>query len=375
MFKKKSAAAVSEGKEFEETLVAAEEPTVPARDEGATLTDEPVPEMETPAWAPGPTETEFPPELEPHVKRDMLELILVENSFDRPTKLNLEGKVTPSPKTALAEKTWHPRHRTSLDEVHRGVAKLKLAALKPPGKWLRSFKPRGPDAAAVFERIPPHIIDKRIVFETEGGFVVEVTFRDGPETRKKFFTIDTRADRTKALEEIQSGRYAKATVIGADVIAKLGAPRRPAHLAVPPGKVNTWPITNKIDVIDIEGIGDIYGRRLHELGIHTTDQLRLTNATVVANNLSTVTGNVERWQQMAELMVIEGVGKQTAEALVNAGITSIDILRKVRPKELARRIRQSKGGKGGMQPKRAKSLVQGARKMKRATQDFPVVEA
>ncbi|MBI2078087.1 MAG: DUF4332 domain-containing protein, partial [Euryarchaeota archaeon] len=243
------------------------------------------------------------------------------------------------------------------------------------GKWLRSFKPRGPDAGTVFERIPRNIIDKRIVFETEGGFVVEVTFRDGPETRKRFFTVDTRADRTKALEEIQSGRYAKATIIGADAIAKLGAPRHAAHPAVPPGKVNTWLITNKIDVIDIEGIGDIYGRRLHELGIHTTDQLRLTNATVLANNLSTVTGTVERWQHMAELMVIEGIGKQTAETLVNAGITSIDLLRKSRPKELARRIRQSKGGKGGMQPKRAKSLVQAARKMKRATQDFPVVEA
>ena len=382
MFKKKSAAAAPEGKEFEETLVAgepAQEPALAPEDEGATLADEPIPgpsmETETPApWAPGPVDREFPAEVEPFIRRSDLDLILVEDSFDRPTKLNLEGKVTPSPRTALAEKTWHPKHKTALADIHKAIDKLKVTPVKPM-KWLRSFKPRVEDTKAVFERIPPNIINKRIVFETEGGFVVEVTYRDGPETRKKFFTADTREDRTKALEQIQSGRYAKTTIVGAEAMSKLTTPRRPAHLKVPPGKVNTWPITNKIDVIDIEGIGDIYGRRLHELGIHTTDQLRLTNATVLANNLSTLTGTVERWQHMAELMTIEGVGKQTAETLVNAGVTNIDILRKMRPKELARRIRQSKGGKGGMQPKRAKGIIQGGRKLKKAQQPFPVVEA
>src|SRR5687768_4778874 len=141
-FKKKPKADEQEGKEFEETLVAAEPEQSTT---GATLTEQPVQEepepISTRTEIPDQRETEFPPEVEPYLKRDARGTILLEKFFDRPTKLNMESRVTPAPRQALEEKTWHPAHRISIDQIRREVDRLKVRAVKP-GKWIKTqFKP------------------------------------------------------------------------------------------------------------------------------------------------------------------------------------------------------------------------------------------
>jgi predicted flap endonuclease-1-like 5' DNA nuclease len=357
----------------------AEEPVLESP--SATLTQEPVPEPEplsTPTEFQDQREDTLPPEVEVFVRRTALEMILQEKNFDRPTKLNVESKVTPSPRQSLYEKTWHPAHKTPIETIHREIDRLKLRGYKPAGQWLRlHFKPQKVGRRIV---IPPNILAKRIVYETEGGFVIEVTYREGAETRKTFFTIDSTGGRTKALEKVQSGKYALATNFSDDKVASMGAPKKGASLPYPPGKILTFPITNQFDVQEIEGIGDVYARRLHELGIHTTDQLRLMNATVIANNLGTAPATVEAWQQMSELLLVEGIGKQSAEVLVRAGVAGIDALKKEKPKALAVRANAVNTAhkvrimRRGLQPKTTFSMIRKARAMKKSMQPFPVVE-
>jgi predicted flap endonuclease-1-like 5' DNA nuclease len=378
-FKKKPKLDEQEGKEFEETLVATE-PEPPTT--GAVLTEEPVAPEPEPYMArteiPDQRETEFPAEVQPYLRQDARGTILLEKYFDRPTKLNMESRVTPAPRQALEEKTWHPAHKFSIDQIRREVDRLKVRQVKP-GKWIKTqFRPVFTTTKRA--AIPANILAKRIVYETEGGFVIEVTFREGAETRKTFFTISSKGGRTKALSQVQSGRYALQTTVPDTILETIHPPKRGESLPYPPGKIMTYPITNESDVIEIEGIGDVYARRLHELGIHTTDQLRLMNATVIANNLGTSPATVENWQAMAELLIVDGIGKQLAEVLVRAGVKGIDALKTSKPKALAKQVNEANtAGKNritgaSLRPKRAESLIKNARKLKKNLQGFPVVE-
>jgi predicted flap endonuclease-1-like 5' DNA nuclease len=377
-FKKKPSDPAAD-QEFEQTIIA-EEPVIAAPDTGAILADEPVPEpMPEPEPYMGEGAPEAPPtypaEIEPYLRHEANRLVLVETNFDRPTKLNAEGKVTSAPRSALSEVAWHPKHRRSLKDIHSEVDKLKPHQPRLVGDWLKAFKVTS-FLTPKRERVPQNILAKKIVYETEGGFVVEVTYRDGTETRKKFFTASSVDGRAKALGQIQSGKYAQVHVVDEQKIGEMRTTGT-GHFATPPGKVNTFEITNKVDVLEVEGIGEIFARRLHELGVHTTDQLRLMNAQVIANNLGAPVGSVEKWQQMSELMLIEGIGKQSAESLVRAGITSIDALKKQTPKKLVAAVKLAKVGSRmrGIQSASARSWIQKARKMRKSLQPFPIVQA
>lgn len=381
-FFKKKPSETDADQEFEQTIIA-EEPTAAGPETGAVLADEPVPEpgytpdADVPLMGEGASESlaAIPSELEPHLRHEANRLVLVEDHFDRPTKLNAEGKVTTAPRSALQEVAWHPKYKTSIKEIRADVDRLRPHQPRLVGNWLRGFK-----TTALLtpkrERVPHNILAKRIVYETEGGFVVEVLYRDGTETRKKFFTASSTDGRSKALGQIQSGKYAQVHMVDDQMFAALrtaGAGTFPT----PPGKVNTYPITNTIDVLEVEGIGEIFARRLHELGVHTTDQLRLMNAQVLANNLGAPVGSVEKWQQMGELMLVEGIGKQVSESLVKSGITSIDALKKQTPAKLVAAVDAAKKETRlrGIQAASARSIIQRARRMKKALQPFPVVQA
>lgn len=382
-FKKKPSDTATD-QEFEQTIIA-EEPVVSQPvDTGAVLADEPPAPEPAPFddssvpystdLAPEPPST-YPSELEPFIRQEPNRLVLVEDHFDRPTKLNAEGKVTSAPRSALHEVAWHPKHQKSLKEIQTEVDKLKPHQPRLVAGWLKGFK-NAPFLQPKRERVPQNILSKTIVYETEGGFVVEVTYRDGTETRKKFFTASSTTGRAKALSQIRSGKYAQVHVVDEQKIGEMRSTGR-GHFATPPGKVNTYPITHQVDVLEVEGIGEKFARRLHELGVHTTDQLRLMNATVIANNLGAPVGSVEKWQQMGELMLVEGIGKQSAESLVRAGITSIDDLKKQTSPKLVAAVKLAKAGTKmrGIQSASARTWIQRARKMKKTLQPFPTVQA
>jgi predicted flap endonuclease-1-like 5' DNA nuclease len=94
--------------------------------------------------------------------------------------------------------------------------------------------------------------------------------------------------------------------------------------------------TAKMDIIDIEGIGETYAKKLNKVGIvKLEDLIDLTKARIKELSVKTkVSAKMfDKWQEHANLMRINGVGPEMAEILNKIGVDSV--------KELAKRAPQS----------------------------------
>ena len=105
------------------------------------------------------------------------------------------------------------------------------------------------------------------------------------------------------------------------------------HARAPAG-----PEPGDVPVAQIEGIRADQVLRLGSIGIHTASQLRRANAQDVARELRTWPNQVRHWQALAELMRVEGVDTDAAEALDAAGIHDVHELGEADPDALARRM-------------------------------------
>ncbi|MEA3136002.1 MAG: hypothetical protein QOC71_283 [Thermoplasmata archaeon] len=82
------------------------------------------------------------------------------------------------------------------------------------------------------------------------------------------------------------------------------------------------------DIEDIEGIGKVYGDKLRGLGVQTTARLAYEEVGSLAERMELPRRTVEQWKHMAELIKVNGIGPQYAEALVRAGIEGIAELKR-----------------------------------------------
>jgi predicted flap endonuclease-1-like 5' DNA nuclease len=92
------------------------------------------------------------------------------------------------------------------------------------------------------------------------------------------------------------------------------------------------------DIEDIEGIGKVYGDKLRGLGIQTTARLAYEEAGSLAERTQLPRRTIEQWKQMAELIKVNGIGPQYAEALVRAGIEGIAELKRRSPAKIADQV-------------------------------------
>ncbi len=77
------------------------------------------------------------------------------------------------------------------------------------------------------------------------------------------------------------------------------------------------------DIIDVEGIGPVYAKKLNGIGVYTTARLCWESPERIAEATGAQAKTVEGWRAMAQLMKIPGVGGQYAEALYRGGVTGI----------------------------------------------------
>lgn len=91
-------------------------------------------------------------------------------------------------------------------------------------------------------------------------------------------------------------------------------------------------------VEDIEGIGAIYGEKLRNAGVYTTDRLCYEKTETLADKVGVPRKTVETWKAMSELVKVKGVGPQYAEAMARAGINGIADLKRRRPAGLAEQV-------------------------------------
>ncbi len=93
----------------------------------------------------------------------------------------------------------------------------------------------------------------------------------------------------------------------------------------------------------IEGIGDVYGSKLMELGIKTTEQLLEKAADKkgrqeLAEALGVKPGLVLHWANRADLFRIKGVGEEYSDLLEAAGVDTVPELAQRNPENLYKKL-------------------------------------
>ncbi|MGB0652833.1 MAG: DUF4332 domain-containing protein [Thermoplasmatota archaeon] len=131
------------------------------------------------------------------------------------------------------------------------------------------------------------------------------------------------------------------------------------------------------DVIDVEGIGPVYAEKLKQIGIHTTARLCYEDADKVATAIGTQKRRVAQWQNMAQMMKVNGIGPQYAEVLARAGIEGIPELKKRGSQAIADQVNDYLAGLEtnvlgqAVTPKRVEGWQKQAAPMRRVRQRIP----
>ncbi len=93
-------------------------------------------------------------------------------------------------------------------------------------------------------------------------------------------------------------------------------------------------------VVDVEGIGAVYAKKLSDQGIETTGRLCYESSAKLSKAIDVPMKTIETWQSMAQLMKVSGIGPQYAEALARAGIEGIDELKRRSPARVADQVNE-----------------------------------
>lgn len=116
-------------------------------------------------------------------------------------------------------------------------------------------------------------------------------------------------------------------------------------------------------VVEIEGIGPQFGRKLNEAGIRSTDQLLDACKTprarkTLAEKTEISEALILKWANHADLFRIKGVARQFAELLEAAGVDTVKELKTRRAEALSEKMRE----------------VNAARHLAKVTPSIPVVK-
>jgi predicted flap endonuclease-1-like 5' DNA nuclease len=94
-----------------------------------------------------------------------------------------------------------------------------------------------------------------------------------------------------------------------------------------------------VRILDIEGIGNKFAKKLHELGVRSTFRLLEIGSTKQGReDLAEHTGISEKlileWVNLADLMRIKGIAEEYSDLLEEAGVDTVKELRKRVPENL-----------------------------------------
>jgi len=105
-----------------------------------------------------------------------------------------------------------------------------------------------------------------------------------------------------------------------------------------------------LKIVDIEGIGPVYAKKLAEAGIKTSENLLNSGATEkMRDDLAEKTGIgaklILEWVNLADLCRIKGVGQEYSDLLEETGVDTIVELAKRVPENLHAKILEVNGVK------------------------------
>ncbi|MES2154483.1 MAG: DUF4332 domain-containing protein [bacterium] len=156
-----------------------------------------------------------------------------------------------------------------------------------------------------------------------------VVFHDTP-VRVEVKEETWKAPRPAARRPARPARKARKAAKPARKVRKAAKPRKPKTVLAYAG--------DNHPIIDIEGIGPTYAKRLEKAGIATTGQLAVAKAGKVAKTVKAPKKTVKGWQAQADLLKVKGVGPQYAEAMARAGIRGIDDLKSKPADKMAKTV-------------------------------------
>ena len=130
-------------------------------------------------------------------------------------------------------------------------------------------------------------------------------------------------------------------------------------------------------VIDVEGIGPVYAKKLGEAGVKTTDDLLKAGATAkgreeLAKKAGIDVKHILEWVNRSDLYRIKGVGQEYSDLLENAGVdTVVELANRVPENLLAKMLEVNTAKKLVRKPppiSSVKNWVEQAKKLKRVVE-------
>jgi predicted flap endonuclease-1-like 5' DNA nuclease len=130
-------------------------------------------------------------------------------------------------------------------------------------------------------------------------------------------------------------------------------------------------------ILDIEGIGPVFQKKLIDAGVRTTNKLLQVAATKKGRgDLAGLTGITEtlilEWVNLADLMRVKGVGSEYSDLLEEAGVDTVKELRNRKPENLFKSMVETNQKKKLV--RRTPSLKEVTRWVKEAKELPPVVK-
>lgn len=136
------------------------------------------------------------------------QMMVSEYGLSRKEKLTIEQKLTGNNQGELQEKTWEKTSTENLDEIRKLIDKDKLKMEKTlEKKGEKKELPREiiqKTGELAPELIRGNIIDREIIYETSGGYVVKVTYRDNGQIESDYYSVSKIYDVEHALDDIHS---------------------------------------------------------------------------------------------------------------------------------------------------------------------------
>jgi hypothetical protein len=133
-------------------------------------------------------------------------MMIPEHGLLKKEKLDLEKKISESHHGELQEKTWEKTAKENLDEIRTLIDKDKLPKITKKNVEKKEIPQESilktEDLAP--ELIKGNIIDREIIYETSGGYVVKVTYRDNGQVETDYYSVSKIYDVEHTLDTIQS---------------------------------------------------------------------------------------------------------------------------------------------------------------------------
>jgi len=265
----------------------------------------------------------------------------------------------------LAERAYHRRRPETRAEIERLVDLLGSSrAPEPATEPVRAPAPRATAApapapapvgrvlspaekSAIAAHLGGDLVWADTRFATTRGRVVDVHYRHEGLTREALVLLDK--DGRVTTEDEMAHRLDALPL--PDQPARAAYPpslsrASPEPRAVPPPLVvahrgSRWrlpPAEARAPIEAVEGIAEVYGKKLRAQGVNTlqdlldSDTQSLAAATDLSHEL------LAKWQSQVQLQVVNGIGPQYSELLVRAGIRSMEELARQEPGPLAKRL-------------------------------------